>query len=212
MTMSGYSGTNYSKTQSGASLDFTSGLLTNSGACTITVTATDSRGRTATKTATITVTAYSNPRATLSVWRADESGNADEFGERAQYSLTTAITSVGNNAVTLKKIWCNNSEYSNPNNTGDILPGGRLTLSNLQEYGVRLTVADKFETTVVRATLPSGKFIIYVDSGGDRLGLMTSARKTIPSGKVGTIELSGNVQIYIGDETLEAYIQRIVNS
>ena len=41
---------------------------------------------------------------------------------------------------------------------------------------------------------------------------MKAANKSIPAGKNATIEFSADAQIYIGDDTLEAYIQSIVNN
>ena len=211
MSMSGYSGTNYNKTQSAAALDFTSALLTNNGTCTITVTATDSRGRTVSKTTTITVTAYAKPSGTLSVWRVDEGGTADEFGERGQYSLTTGYSQIGSNSITYT-LNCNSVTNSNPAASGNLMPTNRLTLSVLQEYTVTLTITDAFETTVVQAKVPSGKFVMHVDNSGNRMGIMKATNKTIPTGKTSTFEIAAGCQVYIGDSTLEDYIRSIVNS
>lgn len=211
MSMSGYSGTNYNKTQSAAALDFTSALLTRSGTTTITVTATDSRGRTVTKTKTITVTAYSKPTGTLSVWRVNEGGTADEFGERGQYSLTRTYSQIGSNAIT-SSLKCNSVTDSNPATSGNLMPSVRQVLSVLQEYTVTLTITDAFETTVIQAKVPSGKFVMHVDNNGNRMGIMKATNKTIPSGKTSTFEIAAGCQVYIGDMTLEDYIRSIVNS
>ena len=206
----GYSGSNYAKTVSAASIDFTSGLLTIAGSTTITVTATDSRGRTATKTATITVTAYAKPSGSLNVGRVDAQGNPDTMGAYATYTLTANYTQVGSNTLT-KTLKSQNTTASNPANSGDILPGtgNRQTFSLTQEYTIELTLADAFETVTITAKLPSGQYILYVDSTGTHLGFMKAATKTTPAGKSGTIEFPSNFQIYIGDTTLEDYIRSL---
>lgn len=211
MSMSGYSGTNYKKTQSAAALDFTSGLLSIAGSTTITVTATDSRGRTATKTATITVTAYQKPGGTLSVWRVDTGHDADDFGEWGQYSLTTTFSQIGSNAITTV-LSCNSQSSTNPAASGDLLPETRLALSIQNEYEVTLTVTDAFETTTIKAKIRSGKYVMYVDPAGEKIGFMKVANKAIPSGKESTFEIAATSQVYIGDYTLEDYIRLIANS
>ena len=211
VSLSGYSGSSYSKTVSAASVDFTTGLLTISGTTTITVTATDSRGRTASKTATITVTAYSAPSGSLSVRRVDASRNNDDRGEYAMYTKTNSYTAVGSNSLTVT-LTSQGSSVTGPANSGDLLPNSRQTFSIQQEYTITLTLADLFETTVITAKVNSARFIIYTDANGTKLGFMKATTKSIPSGKDSTIEFSGTSQIYIGDETLEAYIQRIAGS
>ncbi len=211
VSLSGYSGSSYSKTVSAASVDFTTGLLTVSGTTTITVTATDSRGRTASKTATISVTPYSAPSGSLSVRRVDASRNNDERGEYAMYTKTSSYSAIGSNSLTVT-LSSQGTTVSNPANSGDLLPNSRQTFSIQQEYTITLTLTDAFETTVITAKINSARFIIYTDSTGTKLGFMKATTKTPPSGKTETIEFSGTSQIYIGDETLEAYIQRIAGS
>lgn len=203
----GYSGSSYVKTVSAASIDFTTGLLTISGTATIKITATDSRGRTNTKTATITVTAYANPSGSLAVWRTDVNGDDDEWGIYAKYMLTKAFTAIGSNSLTVK---INN--ITTTDDTGFLEPGNKIQYSIQQEYIITLSLTDAFETTTYTAKVKSGRFVIYVYNDGTKMGFMKAANKTIPSGKDSTIEFSGSSQIYIGDETLEAYIRRIAGS
>lgn len=211
VSVSGYSGNNYSKTVSSGSIDFTTGLLTVSGTATITVTATDSRSRTVSKTATITVTAYSSPAGSLSVWRVNSAGTADDNGTYAKYSYTSSYTAVGSNSLT-KTITSQGSSFTPSAATGDIKPGARQTFSIQQEYTITLTLTDAFETKTVTAKIKSAKFIIYVNAAGTKIGFMKATTENIPSGKSSTLEFSEDTQIYIGDETLEAYIRRIANS
>ena len=211
VSLSGYTGGSYSKTVSSGSLDFTTGLLTISGTTTITITTTDSRGRTNSKTATISVSAYNNPTGSLEVWRVNSGGTAYDRGEYGKYTKTQSYTAVGNNTLTVT-LSCGGNTATNPADTGDIMPGNRLTFSIEQEYIVTLVLADAFETTVITDKLKSARFLIYVNENGDKMGIMKATTKTIPSGKDSTFEISESTQVYIGDETLEAYIRRIAGS
>lgn len=205
VTLSGYTTSAHRTTVSAASVDWTSGLLTNSGTCTITVVATDSRGRTASKTQNITVTAYSKPSGTLRVWRVDANGDDDSLGTYGKYTKTSTYTAVGSNSLTVT-LTARGSSASNPAASGDILPGNRKTFEQLSEYTISMTLTDAFETVTINTKLPTAQFMIYVNEDGDRIGFMqatnTSRRK---NGKDGTIEFSGNHQIWIGDVMAEDY-------
>lgn len=207
----GYSGSAYNGTAADDEIDFTSGLLTVSGVTTITVSATDSRGRTSTETTTITVTAYSPPFGTLTVFRTDSQGDPDDLGQYGGYELVKNYSAIGTNSLTVTMTAQGYTE-SVSSDDGDILPVSRLTFSVQQEYIISVTLQDAFETVVITAKLRSAKFIIYANAAGDKLGFMKAANKNIPTGKNATIEFSGDAQIYIGDQTLEAYIASIVNN
>lgn len=210
LTISGYSGSSYTKTVSSGSMDFTSGLLTISGTTTITVTATDSRGRTTSLSTQITVTPYARPSGSLEVWRVNNAGTKDDMGTYGKYSLKRNYTTVGSNSLTSSlSITGMSGSASNPATSGDLLPGSRKTFAETNEYTVNLTLTDSFETVTIQVTLPSARFIIYVDSTGNKLGFMKVTNKTIPSGKNRTVEFSADTQIYIGDQTLEDYIRSI---
>lgn len=208
LTISGYSGSNYSKTVSAGSIDFTSGLLSIAGTATITVTATDSRGRTASKTATITVQAYTKPAGSLRLWRVNSGGTADDMGIYGKYTLTKQYTQLGSNTLTWTLSYSGGSQ-SGVADTGNIFPSSRKTFSETSDYTFTLTLTDSLETTVITATLSSARFIIAVDSTGNRIGFMRFPNKTIPSGKARTLEISADTQVYIGDVTLEDYIRSI---
>jgi len=211
ISLAGYSGNNYNKTVSSSSIDFTTGLLTVSGTCTITITATDSRGRTATRTETISVSAYNSPSGTLAVRRVNSGGTDDDMGEYGKFTVTKSYTAIGSNSLT-RQLTAQGSTVTLSADSGDILPGSRKTFSIQQEYSITLTLTDAFETVTITSKLRSAKFLIYVNAGGNKLGFMKAAGKTIPSGKDSTIEFSANSQIYIGDSTLEDYIRTIVNN
>ena len=205
VTLSGYTAAAYKTTVNTASVDWTSGLLTNSGTCTITVIATDSRGRTASKTQNITVTAYSKPSGTLSVWRVDANGDSDPLGTYGKYALTKTYSAVGSNVLGWA-ITSRGSSATNPADTGDLLPNNRQTFDELSEYTIALTLADRFETVTIYTKLPTAQFMIFCNEDGDRLGIMQATNTNrSKNGKTGTIEFSGNHQMWIGDVMAEDY-------
>ena len=211
--LSGYSTAAYKTTVLNSnSVDWTSGLLSIKGTCTITVKATDSRGRTVTKTTTITVYAYSKPRATLAVWRVDANGDDDVLGQYGKYRKTSSYTAVGSNTMTVT-LTCQGTTETNPANSGNLMPSSRKTFDALTEYTVTLVVADSFETTTITKKLPSAQFMIFVNANGDRLGLMRATNENLSkNGKAGTIELSEYHQIYVGSVTLEQFIRNNIGA
>lgn len=211
LTMSGYSAAAYKTTVSAASIDFTSGLLTIAGTCTITITATDSRGRTASKTATISVAAYNRPNGSLSVVRVDSGRNVNPLGTYATYTLTKSYTQVGSNTLSWS-ITSQNTTASSPANSGDLLPNNRQSFSQTQEYTIRLTLTDAFETVHIDVVLPTARFIFHFNGNGDRMGFMTAVNESLSkNGKDTVIQFAANGQIYIGNTTLEDYIRGVIN-
>lgn len=95
-------GTNYNATASGGVWSATSGVLSTSGSVSIRVTLTDTRGATGTATTSITVTAYSAPTISLTAFRCDADGNADDTGEYISFEATNSYTSLsGKNTYTI---------------------------------------------------------------------------------------------------------------
>lgn len=199
-------------TVNASTADWTSGLLINAGTVTITVKVTDSRGRTATDTEDITVVAYAAPNGTLNVWRVDADGDNDLLGTYAKYEKTNTFTAVGNNSLTVK-LKSQNAEETGPADTGNLLPSSRQTFDRLTEYYIQLILQDAFETVTITTKLPTALFMIFVNAAGDRIAFGKAANESLSkNGKDGVIEFSGDSQIYIGTETLEAFIQRIANT
>ena len=211
VAVGGYTGGSFVKTFAAAAVDFTTGILSIAGNTVITVTATDSRGRTTTKTASITVTQYNAPAGSLSAWRCDVDGETDPDGIYAKYEITKRFSEIGTNSLTAT-LESNGSTATLANDSGDILPGGRQVFNIQQEYRIKLTLRDAFEETVITVTLSSARFLIYVNKDGNKIGIMKATTKPIPAGKNSTVEFSDDSQIYIGDETLEEFIQRIAGS
>lgn len=211
VSISGYTAAAYKTTVNAASVDWTSGLLTVSGTATISVKATDSRGRTTTKTTTITVTAYNRPSGSLTVYRVDSNGNRNPLGTYAKYELTKAYTAVGSNSLSWS-LTSQNVTANSPTASGNILPSSRQTFSQTSEYTISLTLTDAFETVTIQVTLPTAQFMIFVNANGDRIAVMKATNESLSkNGKSGTIELSANHQIYIGNTTLENYIRGVIN-
>ena len=211
VTISGYSGSDYTETAADDEVDWTSGLLFIAGTLTVTVTAADSRGRTASATAELVVQAYTAPAGSLKVKRVDALRADDDMGEYGTYELTKQYTQLTGNTLTWSLSYSGGTATS-PADTGDILPNSRNVLQATSEYVFTLTLADNLETVTVTATLPSADFIIYVDSSGNRLGFFQKAQRTLPTatGKGHTLEISSDTEVYIGNQTLAEYILSIV--
>ena len=212
VSVSGYNGEHH-EAVADDEIDFTTGLLTIAGVTTITVTATDSRGRTGSATATITVMPYTAPAGTLAVERADAGGDPDDVGTYGIYEMTSLYTQIVSNTLT-KTLTSQGVTVPVADTAGDLLPGtgNRQTFLSQNEYTITLTLEDAFETVTITARMKSAKFVIHVDSGGDRIAFFKAANKAIPAGKTSTMEISGDTQVYIGADTLEDYIRAIVNA
>lgn len=198
----GYTGAAYTGTVQDDEIDFTSGILTIAGNNEIEVTATDSRGRTTTETVTVEVEAYSAPSGSLFVWRVDQNGNADDTDEYAKFALEKHYSQIGTNTLTAKLNY-NGTQETTAQTTGFLLPSSHLTFGSQNEHVISLILQDNLETTVISAILPSAKFIIHIAADGDRIAFFKALDKSVPTGKDSLIEISGNTQIYIGNNRLE---------
>lgn len=203
------SGHTYTTTVNASSVDWTTGLLYTSGTITITVVATDSRGRTTTKTTTITVTAYSKPSGTLKVKRVDTNGNDDDTDVYAKYEITSSFKAIGSNSLTRTlKVTISGTTYTGTpsSNTGNLLPNSRKTFNAQSEYNIQLVLTDQFETTTITTKLPSAKFIIFIDSAGNRMAFFKAVTKSVPTGKNRVLEISDDTAFYIGATLFEDWI------
>lgn len=211
VSISGYSGSSYNTTVYDDEIDFTSGLLTLPGQTVITVTAEDSRGRKTTKTKTINVAQYAPPTGSISVKRVNSLGATDDMGEYGAYEMTKGCTLIGSNSVTATiSIPAKSVSATVSALTGDLLPSNRQTFNTQNEFEVTLALTDAFETTTLSVKLPTAKFVIHIDAGGDRIAFMKAITHSVPNGKESVVEFSADSQIYIGDVTLETYIQNVI--
>ena len=135
----------------------TTGILQAAGEITFTAVATDSRGRTAQTTCAIEVIAYDKPGiSSLSVYRCDSTGAKKNAGTYAAIEIKASYSAITGNTVTLKAAYKLTSDASYGSDTaltnnGKTVIGGALSASHT--YDVRITVADKFNTTTVTASL-----------------------------------------------------------
>lgn len=135
----------------------TTGILQAAGEITFTAVVTDSRGRTAQTTCTIEVIAYDKPGiSSLSVYRCDSTGAKKNAGTYAAIEIKASYSAITGNTVTLKAAYKLTSDASYGSDTaltnnGKTVIGGALSASHT--YDVRITVADKFNTTTVTASL-----------------------------------------------------------
>lgn len=135
----------------------TTGILQAAGEITFTAVVTDSRGRTAQTTCTIEVIAYDKPGiSSLSVYRCDSTGAKKNAGTYAAIEIKASYSAITGNTVTLKAAYKLTSDASYGSdtvltNSGKTVIGGALSASHT--YDVRITVADKFNTATVTASL-----------------------------------------------------------
>lgn len=135
----------------------TTGILQAAGEITFTAVVTDSRGRTAQTTCQIEVIAYDKPGiSSLSVYRCDSTGAKKNAGTYAAIEVKASYSAITGNTVTLKAAYKLTSDASYGNdtvltNSGKTVIGGALSASHT--YDVRITVADKFNTATVTASL-----------------------------------------------------------
>ena len=208
ISLSGLYGTAYAATVNNTSADWTSGLLINAGTVTVTVKVTDSRGRTATETEEITVAAYMKPSGTLQVRRVDSEGNDDNLGQYARYAQTNSYTDIGTNSLTVK-LKSQNVEESSPPAEGNLLPGQRQLFNRTTEYQIQLILQDAFETVTITTKLPTAQFFFFVSGDGEHVAIGKATNNALgKNGKLGTIELSGDMQTYVGTTMLEEYIKQ----
>lgn len=135
----------------------TTGILQAAGEITFTAVVTDSRGRTAQTTCTIEVIAYDKPGiSSLSVYRCDSTGAKKNAGTYAAIEIKASYSAITGNTVTLKAAYKLTSDASYGSdtvltNSSKTVIGGALSASHT--YDVRITVADKFNTATVTASL-----------------------------------------------------------
>ena len=135
----------------------TTGILQAAGEITFGAVVTDSRGRTAQTTCAIEVIAYDKPGiSSLSVYRCDSTGAKKNAGTYAAIEIKASYSAITGNTVTLKAAYKLTSDASYGSDTaltnnGKTVIGGALSASHT--YDVRITVADKFNTTTVTASL-----------------------------------------------------------
>ena len=168
--------------------NFTTGVLTSTGALTVSATVTDNRGRIGTTNATYEVVDYSQPQITdLKVKRCNEDGTENILGEYAQVIFSANVTALNNkNSATYKLEYKKQSEtsytavvfnsYADDYSVKDI--SYIFEADSGSTYNVRLIVADDMASITKPTVLSTGAVIMHLRPDGKGLGL----------GKIGEIE------------------------
>lgn len=203
-TISDYTSTFDGKTYKGST--FTIESLPNSGSRTLSVTVKDSRGRTISSSKTISVSAYSNPSiSSLSAFRCDSSGNADDSGTYAKITYSFNITSLSSkNGHTVKiqykkstaATWIDLTSISGYSASGAIYLTASLFDTD-SSYNIRLYVSDSFTSTTYEININTEPTIMDILSGG----------KGVAFGKVAelmdTVEFGWDLKLKSGNICLD---------
>lgn len=163
---------------SGTDAALSSGLLTQAGTVTITFKVVDSRGKAASHTLTITVLPYTGPQVTsLTAWRTDADGNASDIGAYAQWRCTTRFESLSSaNSLQIKAYLQENGsaeqEIGAPADGGAAswvqdTTGGRISISLLKKYFLRVTLTDAYGAVNQTIELPSANFAMHFNAAGN---------------------------------------------
>lgn len=181
----------YSATANGskyASASFTTDLLKDSGALSVSATVTDNRNRSGTDSATVTVLAYTKPTVTsLTAQRCNADGSANNKGAYIKVVFSAAITDLNNqntaayllefkrggddswppeNAIPLAAY----TGYFNPINAGYIFAADTST-----SYDIRLTATDSIDSTPKIVTVSTGFKFMSQRAGGKGVAFGKSA-------------------------------------
>ena len=197
-------GTNYAKAS------FTSNVLTQSGASTVTITVTDSRGRSASTTRSITVLAYAAPKITsFQGFRCLANGTENYEGTYLNAAVNFTISSVGekNTAsysleyrakdATAWTVLTSGSVYAL--NKSIVSASGFMSVDN--SYDIRLVVKDYFATVQSTAEIPTAFTLLDFNASG----------KGIAFGKVSEVEEGMEIDLPVSI-TKYVYMGGIKNS
>lgn len=166
-------GKNYS-VGNGSTWSVVTDTIKNSGSMYLSATCKDSRGYTDTGGQTVTVNAYSPPNPTLSLYRCDSAGNANDAGTYAKVTYAWSISSVGSkNAVKSGLVryrkkgdsaWTSivNSTTSNVASTTTTLSGFNVDYA----YEFNISVQDGLRTVSKTVTLPAQTVPLYIAPDG----------------------------------------------
>lgn len=179
---SGSSISSYKTTVNGASYSgstITTNTITASGTVTATITVTDKRGRTASTTKNVSVLNYANPYITsLTAFRCNSDGSANEKGTYMKISLTAGVTSLnGKNtyAYTIQYKKSSVSSYKTINISGQdqtCTYSTVIAIESTSSYDVRATAADYFTSVTISAQpVPSVFRTLSFKAGGHGIAI-----------------------------------------
>ena len=179
---SGSSISSYKTTVNGASYSgstITTNTITASGTVTATITVTDKRGRTASTTKSVSVLNYANPYiTTLTAFRCNSDGSANEKGTYMKISLTAGVTSLsGKNTYSYKIQYKKSSvsSYTTINVTGQdqtCTYSTVIAIESTSSYDIKATASDYFTSVTISAQpVPSVFRTMHFRAGGHGIGL-----------------------------------------
>lgn len=179
---SGSSISSYKTTVNGASYSgstITTNTITTSGTVTATITVTDKRGRTASTTKSVSVLNYANPYITsLTAFRCNSDGSANEKGTYMKISLTAGVTSLnGKNTYSYKIQYKKSSvsTYTTINITGQdqtCTYSTVVAIESTSSYDIKAIAADYFTSVTISAQpVPSVFRTMHFKAGGHGIGL-----------------------------------------
>lgn len=179
---SGSSISSYKTTVNGASYSgstITTNTITTSGTVTATITVTDKRGRTASTTKSVSVLNYANPYITsLTAFRCNSDGSANEKGTYMKISLTAGVTSLnGKNTYSYKIQYKKSSvsTYTTINITGQdqtCTYSTVVAIESTSSYDIKAIAADYFTSVTISAQpVPSVFRTMHFRAGGHGIGL-----------------------------------------
>lgn len=179
---SGSSISSYKTTVNGTSYSgstITTNTITASGTVTATITVTDKRGRTASTTKSVSVLNYANPYITsLTAFRCNSDGSANEKGTYMKISLTAGVTSLnGKNTYSYKIQYKKSSvsTYTTINITGQdqtCTYSTVVAIESTSSYDIKAIAADYFTSVTISAQpVPSVFRTMHFRAGGHGIGL-----------------------------------------
>lgn len=179
---SGSSISSYKTTVNGASYSgstVTTNTITASGTVTATITVTDKRGRTASTTKSVSVLDYANPYiTTLTAFRCNSDGSANEKGTYMKISLTAGVTSLNGKNTYAYKIQYKKSSvssYTTINVTGQdqtCTYSTVIAIESTSSYDIKATASDYFTSVTISAQpVPSVFRTMHFRAGGHGIGL-----------------------------------------
>lgn len=170
-TISAYSVTVFGNTY--ATKYEASTISQTAGTYTATIKVTDSRGVTATKSQSFTIQDYIKPKISLlSAVRCDSDGTSNEYGAYTKVTFNASITplNTNNNSKSFKLeykkqtgSWTTIGTYNSSYNWNSSI----IALADTEEsYEIRLTAADKFNTSVLSTALSTAYTMMDFNSNG----------------------------------------------
>lgn len=179
---SGSSISSYKTTVNGASYSgstVTTNTITASGTVTATITVTDKRGRKTSITKSVSVLDYANPYITsLTAFRCNSDGSANEKGTYMKISLTAGVTSLnGKNTYSYKIQYKKSSisTYTTINVTGQdqtCTYSTVVAIESTSSYDIKAIATDYFTSVTISAQpVPSVFRTMHFRAGGHGIGL-----------------------------------------